>query len=254
MAARYPLAHPATLVNAIIGQNGLLTSAIFTFGIAIVATQPVLGGAVLGLLVVKPQLGVLLPVAFLAERNWRAIAGAAVSSLALLALAWIAFGADAYRGFFAITGEYAGFMSGSRWNWGELASLFAFLRFIGVAQAVALAAQGLAALAAAVLTWRAWAKGHRERVAVLAAATLLVPPYLFTYDSLLLILPLAAFLRDEAHPWRPAIVWLLLTIPLLGYFGLYPGPNTVPLASILCLWWLAWPESHRSRAAEAAAI
>ena len=254
MAARYPLAHPATLVNAIIGQNGLLTSAIFTFGIAIVATQPVLGGAVLGLLVVKPQLGVLLPVAFLAERNWRAIAGAAVSSLALLALAWIAFGADAYRGFFAITGEYAGFMSGSRWNWSELASLFAFLRFFGVPQAVALAAQGLAALAAAVLTWRAWAKGHRERVAVLAAATLLVPPYLFTYDSLLLILPLAAFLRDKAHPWRPAIVWLLLTIPLLGYFGLYPGPNTVPLASILCLWWLARPESHRSRAAEAAAI
>ncbi len=253
MAARYPLAHPATLVNAIIGQNGLLTSAIFTFGIAIVATQPVLGGAVLGLLVVKPQLGVLLPVAFLAERNWRAIAGAAVSSLALLALAWIAFGGDAYRGFFAITGEYAGFMSGSRWNWSELASLFAFLRFFGVPQAVALAAQGLAALAAAVLTWRAWAKGHRERVAVLAAATLLVPPYLFTYDSLLLILPLAAFLRDKAHPWRPAIIWMLLAIPLLGYFGLYLGPNTVPLASILCLWWLAWPESHRSRTAEAAA-
>ena len=254
MPARYPLAHPAALVNAIIGQNGLLTSAIFTFGIATVATQPMLGGAILGLLVVKPQLGVLLPVGFLAERNWRAIAGAAVSSVILLALAWIAFGPDAYRGFFAITGDYAGFMTGSRWNWGELASVFAFLRFVGVPQPVALAAQGVAALAAAVLTWHAWAKGDQERVAVLASATLLVPPYLLTYDSLLLILPLAVFLRDRAHPGRAAIIWLLLFIPLLVYFGVYPGPNTVPIAAMLCLWWLAGPQDQRTRAPVAAAL
>lgn len=245
---RYPLAHPAATVNAIIGQNGLLTSGIFLFGLSLIAAQPFVGGAILGLLVIKPQLAVLLPVAFLAERNWRAIAGGVVSSLLLLALAWLVFGPGAYRGFLAITGDYAGYMSGSRWNWGELASLFAFLRFFGVPQAVALAIQGVAALAAALLTWRAWAEGNEHRSAVLAAATLLVPPYLFTYDSLLLILPLAAFVQDDEHRWRAPIVWLLLLLPVLGYFGFYPGPNTVPIAAILSLWWLAGPNAATKRA------
>jgi hypothetical protein len=236
---RYPLAHPAATVNAIIGQNGLLTCGIFLFGLSLVAAQPLLGGAILGLLIIKPQLAVLVPVALLAERNWRAIAGAAASSLVLLVLAWLVFGPGAYRGFLAITADYAGYMSGSRWHWSELASLFAFLRFFGVPQAAALAIQGMAALAAAFLTWRAWATGDERKIAILASATLLVPPYLFTYDSLLLILPLAAFLRDEQHQWRAPIIWLLLLLPLLGYFGAYPGPNTVPVAAILSLWWQA---------------
>jgi hypothetical protein len=240
---RYPLAHPAATVNAIIGQNGLLTCAIFAFGLSLVAAQPFAGGAILGLLVIKPQLAVLLPVAFLAERNWRAIAGGAATSLLLLLLAWLVFGPGAYRGFLAITGDYAGYMSGSRWNWSELASLFAFLRFFGIPQSAALAIQGVAALGAAFLAWRAWASGDERRIAVLAAATLLVPPYLFSYDSLLLILPIASFLRDGKHEWRVPVIWLLLLLPLLGYFGLYPGPNTIPVAAILCLWWLAGPKA-----------
>ncbi len=244
MPLRYPLAHPAATVNAIIGQNGLLTCATFIFGLSMVAAQPFVGGAILGLLVIKPQLAVLLPVAFLAERNWRAILGAAASSLLLLVLAWLIFGPDTYRGFLAITGDYAGYMSGSRWNWGELASVFAFLRFFGVPQAAALAIQGAAALVAAFLTWRAWVTGDERRIAILAAATLLVPPYLFTYDSLLLILPLATFLRDEKHKWRAPIVWVLILLPVLGYFGLYPGPNTVPVAAMLSLWWLADPKTE----------
>jgi hypothetical protein len=239
---RYPLAHPAATVNAIIGQNGLLTCGIFLFGLSLVAAQPFLGGAILGLLVIKPQLAVLVPVALLADRNWRAIGGAAASSLLLLVLAWLIFGSGAYQGFLAITGDYARYMSGSRWNWGELASLFAFVRFFGIPQAAALAIQGVAALGAAFVTWRAWATGDDRRMAILAAATLLVPPYLFTYDSLLLLVPLGSFLQDDRHPWRVPIIWLLLLLPLLGYFGVYPGPNTVPLAAILCLLWLASPK------------
>jgi hypothetical protein len=243
LSPRYAFAHPAALMNAAIGQNGLLTTGIFAFGASIVARQPYLGGAVLGLLVIKPQLGVLLPVALLADRNWRGIAAAAVSSLLLLAAAALVFGLDSYRGFLAITGDYTGYMAGSRWNWGELASLFAFVRFFGVPEAVALAIQGVAALAAAAITWRSWSTKAEERVAVLAAATLLVPPYLFTYDSLLLVLPLAFLLRDGRHPWRVAILWLLLLAPILAYLDLYPGPNTIPIAAMLSLWWLAGPKA-----------
>ena len=252
LAPRYAFAHPAALMNAAIGQNGLLTTAIFAFGASAVATQPYLGGAVLGLLIIKPQLGVLLPIALLADRNWRGIAGAAASSLLLLGAAAVVFGPDSYRGFLAVTGNYAGYMANSRWNWGELASLFAFLRYFGVPQPAALATQGIAALVAAVVTWRSWSAKAEHRVAVLAAATLLVPPYLFTYDSLLLVLPLAVLLRDHRRRWRVAILWLLLLAPILAYFDLYPGPNTIPIAAMLSLWWLAGPKASAVAAPVAA--
>ncbi|HEU5482794.1 MAG TPA: glycosyltransferase family 87 protein [Sphingomicrobium sp.] len=242
LPTRFAFAHPAAVVNAVIGQNGFLTSSLFLFGISVIATSPFAGGAILGLLVVKPQLGVLLPVALCAAREWRAIGGAAVSSVALIALAALVFGAESYRAFLEISRDYASFMAADRWNWAEQASIFGFLRFLGAPQALALAGQAVAALAAAIVTWRAWRLGLPNRAGILAAGTMLVPPYVFTYDSLLLILPASLLLRDSNRWWRPAVLWVLLLVPLLGHLGLYPGPNTVPLAAILCLWWLGQKE------------
>jgi glycosyl transferase family 87 len=237
---RYAFAHPAAVVNAMIGQNGLLTTGLLLLGAALLAQYPFAGGAVLGLLIVKPQLACLVPVALLAGREWRAIAGAAATSLSLIAIAWLVFGIEAYRAFAASAGDFAGYMAASRWKWGELASMFGLARSLGAPQSLALALQALAAVGAAIVTWRAWAMKRRERVAILAAATLLVPPYLFTYDSMLLIAPLAWFLGDKTRPWRAAVLWILLLLPLGGYFHLYP--NVIPLAAILSLWWLHSPE------------
>jgi hypothetical protein len=244
---RFVFAHPAALVNAMIGQNGFLTASIFLGGLSLLATQPLVGGAVLGLLVIKPQLALLVPVALLAGREWRAMAAGSLSVLFMLSAAALLFGIDAYRGFVAMSGNYAGYMAADRWNWAEQASVFGFLRFFGVAQEVALSAQMAVAIAAAVLTWRAWSARSDERVALLASASLLVPPYVFTYDSLILMAPLAVLLRDEARAWRPALLWLLLAAPLFGYLGLYRGPNSVPIAAALCLYWMA--AGHKKKAA-----
>ena len=247
--ARYAFSHPAAIVNAIIGQNGLLTSGIFILGVSLVATRPFLAGSILGLLVVKPQLGVLIPVALVAARRWDSVAGAALSSILLLVLAALVFGLESYRAFLGIGAQYAGFMDLSRWNWSELASFFSFLRFFGVPQPIALACQAIAAIAAAILTWRAWAIGAEQRGAILASATLLVSPYMLTYDSMLLIWPLAVFLRDRERPWRAAIVWLCLLAPFLSYFGYFPGPNTIPVAAGLSLAWLTFDAGKRKAAA-----
>ena len=245
-APRFAFAHPASIVNAMIGQNGFLTSGIFLIGISRLGRAPFTAGLIFGLLVIKPQLGILLPVALLASREWRAIAGAALSSLVLVALAALIFGLDSYRGFLAMTQQYAAFMAADRWDWAQQASVFGFFRFLGAPQPLALFAQAIAASCAAVLTWRAWAARNEQRAAILAAATLLVPPYVFTYDSLILVLPLAIFLQDRERPLRAATLWVCLLAPLPGYFGLYPGPNTVPVAAILSLWWLT--EEGRRRA------
>lgn len=243
---RFALAHPAALVNSIIGQNGFLTSGMFLAGVSIVTARPLLGGTILGLLVVKPQLAVLVPIALVAERNWRAIGAAAVSSLLLLALAAVVFGFETYKGFLAVSSQQAAYLSTYSWHWNEQVSVFAFLRSFGVGQSQALIAQGIVAVAAAVVTWRAWAAGLKQRAAVLAAATILVPPYLFIYDSLILILPLAEFLKDRQRPWRAAIIWVCLLVPLFGYVDLYKGPNPIPVAAALCLWWLCGKSSREA--------
>jgi len=249
-APRIAFAHPASIVNAMIGQNGFLTSGIFLFGISRVAAAPFTAGLILGLLAIKPQLGILLPVALLASRQWRAIGGAALSSVAVLAAAALVFGLDSYRGFFAMTQQYTAFMAADRWDWAQQASVFGFFRFLGAPQPLALALQGIAAFVAAAVTWRSWARQSEQREAILAAATLLVPPYVFAYDSLLLVLPLAMLLKDGERPWRAAILWVCLVAPLPGYFGLYPGPNTVPVAALLSLWWLAGRDGKRAAATQ----
>lgn len=227
-------ANPPVLVDFMIGQTGFLTTGIFLGGLALLPGAPFAGGAVLGLLLIKPQLAALLPVALIAGREWRAVAGGAVSCIAAISAAFALFGMDAYQGFFAILPHYVSYMKHNSWNWVELASPFAFLRYIGVAPSVALGIQVAIAAGAALVTAMAWWRSWPEKVAILAAATLLVSPYLLTYDALLLIVPAAVFLKQRR--WSILLLlWLLCALPVVHFYRLYEGPNTIPLAAILSI-------------------
>src|SRR5207244_8589214 len=91
-----------------------------------------------------------------------------------------------------------------------------------------------------------WALRLDTRGPTLAAATLLVPPYLFTYDSLLLIVPMGWIIRKQKHPAAIAVIWLLCLLPIISYSGAFTGPNTVPVAAALCLFLLYRSEGGRA--------
>ena len=217
------------------GQNGFLTSALFIGGTALLETRPFVAGAILGALVIKPQLALLLPFALLAGREWRAIAGAAVSSLGLLAGALLVFGAAAYRGFFAALPIFEGYLR-KGWPPNELATPYAFFRFFGVDHFAAMTMHGLIAAIVAGLTIRAWWLRADTRVPMLAAASIMMTPYALPYDSLLLIVPIAWLIERQCQPLLIGLVWLLCALPVAHYFGIYSGPDTIPLAAILCVW------------------
>lgn len=231
----YAMSHPSVLVNALIGQNGFLTAAIFTQGTCLLRKRPFVGGVVLGILIIKPQLALLLPVAVVAARLWPAIAGALASSAILLLLSLVLFGTDVFVGFLKMFPLYAEMMRQSIWSWNSFVSVFAFLRYFGVDQIIALAVHAVVAAAAAVLTWIAWSRNWKEQVPILAAATLLIPPYLLTYDALLMIIPMGFWLKDEPRGRLAGLLWLLCFLPVAFYLNLYRGPNTVPLAAIVFL-------------------
>jgi hypothetical protein len=230
----YAFANPPVLVDFMIGQTGFLTAGILLGGLALLPSAPFAGGAILGLLLIKPQLAALLPVALIAGREWRAVAGGIVSVIIALAIALELFGIASYRGFIEILPHYVGYMRHNSWNWVELASPFAFLRYVGVQPVPALIVHASLAACAALLTALAWARNWPEKVAILATATLLISPYLLTYDAPLLIIPAALFIKQKR--WSIVLLlWLLCALPVAHFYRLYEGPNTIPVAAILSI-------------------
>jgi len=240
-ALPYALSQPSVVANVLIGQNGFLTTSIFGGGLEALPRRPMLGGAILGLLAIKPQLGILIPFALIAGREWRAITGAALSAITGVLVALVAFGPNAYASFFRMVPGFTAQLGTGAWPWNEVASVYALLRFAGLPQAAAMVAQVATALFAAALVWRAWRLNIGERGPILAAATLLVPPYLFTYDALLLAIPALWLIKHPRQRWVYPAMWLLCFLPIANFFDLYPGPNTIPLAAMLCLWALHAP-------------
>ena len=65
---------PAVAVCIFFGQNGFYTAALLIGGLLNLDRRPVLAGVLFGILTIKPQLGLLLPVMLLLERRWLTIA------------------------------------------------------------------------------------------------------------------------------------------------------------------------------------
>lgn len=233
MRTRFAFAQPAVLINGIVGQGAFLTSALLLGGLKLLRAKPLVGGAILGALVIKPQLGLMLPVAMIAGREWRAIGGATVSAMLLLLCGWLIVGSSGYAAFLGMLSTMSTFLAAGRWPWHELASVYGFLRFFGVPATAALAVHGGVAICAALIVWRAWREAREGKEALLAAATLLGPPYLFSYDGVLLALPVAWLL--DRRPAAGLAVWFLALIPVGAIIGFYEFPNTIPLAALLSL-------------------
>jgi hypothetical protein len=203
--------------------------------VLLLESRPFLAGLCLGGLVIKPQLAPCVPVALLAARRWRAIAGAAVSSGTLLTLSIAIFGAPTWRAFLAsVPAAQAGIQS-KRELWGYMQSLYAALRIWGAPAWLGYGAQTLCAAAVlaavAAIVWRR--PGGSAEAALMAAAALLCTPYLLDYDLALAAVPLAWLAQRAARgaawlPWERLAGAAAFLWPLVGRhapaMGLTLGP------------------------------
>lgn len=230
--SRMTFANPAAAYNGLVGQNGFLTAGIMLAGLRLIATRPVLGGALLGTMIIKPQFALVLPVVVIAARLWPAIPAAMLSALSLLVAAALIFGTGAYYGFAATIGLYGNWLQSGHWPWPMLASFYAIGRWFGLG-GFAWALHWSVAFAALTAVWFAWRQGWNSRIPVAASASLLISPYLFAYDAVLLVSPLA-WLYGR-HPHWAAGVWLLAALQLARSFGAYDGPATTPIAAALAI-------------------
>lgn len=236
----------AVFVNALHGQNGLLTAALATGGLLLLERRPLLAGVLIGALCYKPHLGLPLGVLLLAGAHWRAAVGATMAVAALCALSALVLGLDTWRAFLASAPTARAVLESGAAPWHKMASVFAAVRLAGGDIALAYILHGLVALVVLAATAQAWRRSAslelKAAVAVLAAP--LVSPYLFGYDLAVTVLALGLLLRDGfARGWlpgmRPAIVVLWLTPAMLSYVAEATHVLLQPLA-LLVMWVLAW--------------
>lgn len=94
------LAAPAIAYNCIFSQTGALTAALLGAVILNINQRQVLAGICAGLLIFKPQLGMLIPFAFIAGAYWRAFLSATITVFVLIGLSIICFSQDVWIAFF----------------------------------------------------------------------------------------------------------------------------------------------------------
>lgn len=248
------LSFPPLLVNVITGQAGFLTAALLVGGMALLPKRPLLAGALLGLLIVKPQLGLVLPLALLAGREWRAIAGAAASSAGLVLVSLLLFGWEPWQAWLGNADLIASIASEGRAGWHRMAGVYGALRLAGLGAAPAWIAHALVALAAAAAACLIWYRKAElgARAGALAAATALASPYLFIYDTLILIVPFLWLVARGRHRLLLASVWAILFAALAQAAGWSPPLNLVPLAPIVLLA-LIFAETRQPRGLSASA-
>ncbi len=245
------LAAPTTMLCLSVGQNGLLVAALFGFVFAWMERRPALSGIALGLLTVKPQFGLVLPLLLMAGGRWRVFAAAAGTALIAMALAWAAFGTEAWLAFLpSVSGNADRMLGGSVTP--RIQSVYATVMQLGghrVAAAIGHAAIALAALGLATALWlrRPEAPAEAKATATMAASYL-ITPYVWGYDTP--AIPIAALFLVRAalrEGWLAGEKAVLVGACLLpAVLALWQCPVVGPAAWALLLW-SAW---RRARLAQ----
>lgn len=226
---------PGVAVNVFFGQNGFLTAALLIGGLANLDRRPTLSGILFGILTIKPQFGLLLPVMLVLTRRWRVIA-ATVATIAVLAAATsIWFGPDIWLDYVRKVSPQQHWLltKGGGLLVPMVASAFVNGRMIGLPLAADWVIQAVVSAAAlAMVVWTFWRR--RDPVLSLAlfvTATFLFSPWMLNYDMVVFGY-VVALLHERTHNTaaddRLAIAVWLLPVAMLLF-----GAAHIPIAMIV---------------------
>lgn len=232
---------PAVPFNVMTGQNAFFTSALLVGGFGLLGRFPVMAGVLFGIMTFKPQFWLMVPVALLAARQWRALASTAATALLLALLTLPVFGIEIWRHWFEL-------MSGADQTYREWVvngrlnglSVFACATWLGAPAVLANLAQALAVAAAAAFVYWTYRRPRAPelQLAILLAATMLAALHASASDAVLLGLAASLYLAAPRRGLLPssavalaAAVWVA---PLLNPPSIFrPGAFTPVLVLLL---------------------
>lgn len=233
-------AFPAVPIVVTHGQTAFLVAGLLGLGAWLVPTRPLLAGVLFGLATIKPQFGLLLPLALVASGQWRVIASAAFTALALAAVSVGAFGLDAWADWLGASARAQTAMAYGQIGYGKMMSPFAALRLLGGSMTLSYAVQGAVTLAVAALVLKAsWRKAWTPGLAALTlAGAPLATPYVLDYDMVILAFPMLWLagegLKNGFRNGERAALFSAFTAPALARpLALYLYVPIMPLVMLL---------------------
>jgi hypothetical protein len=248
------MAFPATFYNFFCAQNGFLSASLLGMGLFLLESRPFLGGILLGFISYKPQFFILIPIALIAGKQWRALIGAASSAIGLALISVLAFGLGSWIAFYRTIPVGYEILRNPRAVLPKMISVFSSTLLMGGGPTLGWMLQGLimiGAMAAVIWVWRGGLPYLRN--SLLVVSILLFTPYDFYYDLPLLALPLAWLgWQGYTKGWLPGeqialwLGWLLPSLTMFYIFGIIlPIAPLVLITLIIFILIRHWTEKQR---------
>ena len=222
------------LMMFVTAQNGFLTAAMLLFGLAFMRRRPVLAGIAFGCLTIKPQLGLLIPVLLVFDRNWRALGWSALVAALVVAVSAAAFGFASWTAYLTDTLDY---QRSVMTDWygiflQMMPTVFASMRTLGFSPSTAAQAQlPVSAVALMAVLWLLYRERDALRRALtVTCGTFLITPYAFNYDMGALCV-CAALLAGQQRPQGSR---RLAVLPIAMVAALPPALMNVGRAGFPC--------------------
>lgn len=234
---------PAAVFCLISGQSSLVTAAMLIGIFAFLDSRPLIAGMLIGLLTLKPQLGVLFPIMLIASMRWRVFFAAAATALAISAITAALFGPHVWIDFvrLGIPTQALVLADPEGIATPYYPTIFMNLRGIGANYTVAMATQ--LCVTATTIGAVIWAYRYRRNAdpqmltALFLACSIAAVPYLLAYDTLALTFAVLGLLAsDKLDMHGRVLARLVYWLPLLqiGLGTLHiPGPALIAPAFAL---------------------
>ena len=219
------LGSAAIVQGLITGQTGLFTASLLAIAAFFPARKPILAGVAAGILTIKPQFGILIPIAYLAAGCWRSFFTAGIVAISLAAVTTFIFDPSIWLAFRDAVTTHGGRLQSDLFPFYKVISPYGGLVKLGLPTSVAIAAQLTITviIAGAIATiWRRSQSDELRTIALCSAAAISVP-YAFYYEFPIFVVPLYLIakraIESEWLPFEKIAIALLWGAPLIVTSG-----------------------------------
>jgi len=234
---------PAGIFCLMSGQSSFLTTAILLTIMSCVDRRPMFAGVLIGLLTLKPQLGLLFPVMLLASARWRVFVAATVTALLIVGVTAALFGPQVWTDFVlkGLPVQNLVLVDPERVGTPFYPTIFMNVRGTGASYAVAMTVQACFsafAVGAVFFAYRFRKNADPQMLSALFfACSICAGPYLLSYDTLsstcLAVMLLASGKLDARGQILAKLIYWLPLIQIAGGQFHIPGPALIPPAFAL---------------------
>lgn len=235
---------PAGIINMWAGHYGFLVGALWLGAWRLLDERPRAAGLLVGLMIVKPHLALLMPIALARRGAWTAFAYAGLTAVGLVMGTALLFGWQYWWVYLTETSAFQATMvdAAGEFFLKMMPTVIPSLVNAGLPVPLAVTIQVVTAICAVAALWAYMPRDSKEAGLATACATFLVLPYAFIYDMTVPSLAAAILLGRRFDGYSDSARLLIFLVPLITIPANIFGIPLAPVAIMLQLGFLLWPQ------------